>query len=182
MKKRFFIATALIAFSMVMAGFATGTQAAQSTGNSSLQLSGNFRHAQDTDTGTLNLDVGYGYFLTDNWEAGVAQTLDYTFINHQEDIWIASTIPYINYNFRGLSANDAIQPFIGAFTGASYTKDDTQGTIGPQLGVKAFVNTSTFILVKYRYEWFFEKLTINSIDDTRSDGSHVVTMGVGFVF
>lgn len=30
-------------------------------------------NAQGADVGTLNLEVGYGYFLTQGWELGVQQ-------------------------------------------------------------------------------------------------------------
>jgi hypothetical protein len=132
--------------------------------------------------GTLNLEVGYGYFLTQNWELGVQQSLGYSFIDDADDQWVGSTIPYINYNFQGLSTNDTFVPFVGTFIGASYNDDDITGTMGPQLGFKSFVNDRTFIMVKYRYEWFFDELTINDIEDTSSDGNHVVTIGLGFAF
>ncbi|MDY0376553.1 MAG: hypothetical protein RBQ72_12615 [Desulfobacterium sp.] len=38
------------------------------------------------------------------------------------------------------------------------------------------------VVALYRYEWFFDELTINDIEDTSSDGNHVVTIGLGFVF
>ena len=185
MKKKYCVAAALIALSMLMAGSAVTTHADpsdQSKGNSALQLSGGFIHAQGADVGTLNLDVGYGFFVSDNWEIGVLQTLGYSFIDDADDDWLASTIPYLHYNIHGLSLNDTFQPFIGAFAGASYNKNDVTGTMGPQIGFRAFINERTFIITKYRYEWFFNEMSINEIEDTSSDGNHVITLGVGFVF
>ena len=127
----------------------------------------------------MTLDLGYGYFLTEGWELGIIQTLGYSFIDDGDDIWIASTIPYINYNFR---SSEPFQPFIGAFIGATYNEDDATGTMGPQLGFKSFINDSTYIVLKYRYEWFFEELDYDDVEDNSSDGNHVVTLGVGFVF
>lgn len=179
MKKKYSLIAAVIGASLLITGMAASAQAAQSKGDSTLQLGGGFFHAQGADVGTLNLDVGYGYFLTENWELGILQTLGYSFIDDADDLWSASTIPYVNYNFR---ASEPFQPFVGAFIGASYNKDDATGTIGPQLGFKSFVNDSTYILVKYRYEWFFNELNYNDIEDSSSDGNHVVSLGVGFVF
>ena len=181
MKNKYYVA-ALIAFSMLMAVSAVPTHAEDGRGDSVLQLSGGFVHAQGADVGTLNLDVGYGYFLTENWEVGIMQTVGYSFIDGARDQWVASTIPYVNYNIRGLSLNDTFQPFIGAFVGASYNSDDITGTLGPQIGFKSFVNDSTFIIVKYRYEWYFNELSYSDVRDTSSDGSHVATLGVGFAF
>ncbi len=182
MKKKNCVVAALIAFSMLIGGTAVTAHANQKKGDRVLQLSGGFIHAQGADVGTVNLDVGYGYFYSDNWEIGIMQTLGYSFIDDDEDEWVASTIPYVNYNFRDLSRNNTFQPFIGAFIGASYNEDDATGTLGPQIGFRTFVNDNTFIVAKYRYEWFFDDLTINEIEDTSSDGNHVVTLGLGFVF
>ena len=179
MKKNYSIIAAVIGTSMLITGMAAPVQAFQSEGNSTLQLGGGFFHAQGTDVGTLNTDLGYGYFLTDNWELGVLQTLGYSFIEDDDDLWGASTIPFVNYNFR---AQERFQPFIGAFIGASYNEDDITGTIGPQLGFKSFVNDSTYIVAKYRYEWFFDELDYSDIEDNSSDGNHVISLGVGFVF
>lgn len=164
---------------MVSAVSAVTANAGQSSGDHTLQLSGSITHAEGSDSGVMNLDIGYGYLLTDKLKVGFIQYLGYSFIDGGDDIWTASTIPYVNYY---LSSNDSFQPFLGAFIGASYNEDDVTGTLGPQVGFQSFVNDKTFLLVKYRYEWFFDDLTVNDIDETKSDGTHVGTIGVGFVF
>lgn len=181
MNKKNYVA-AVIGFSMLVAGSAGTVYATQKKGDRDIQLGGSFFHAQGADTGTLNLDIGYGYYVTDNWELGILQTGGYSFIDNADNQWVASTIPFVNYYIRGLSNNDTFQPFIGAFIGASYNKNDTTGTLGPQIGFKSFVNDSTYIMAEYRYEWFFDELSINDIEDTRSDGNHAVTLGVGYIF
>jgi outer membrane protein W len=182
MNKKYRIATAIIGFSMLAVGSAGTAYAAQSSGDSTLQLGGGFFHSQGADVGTLNLEAAYGYFTSKNLEFGLLQSVGYSFIEDGEDQWSASTIPFVNYHFLGLSDNDVFQPFIGAFIGASYNEDDITGTLGPQIGFKSFINDSTFITVKYRYEWFFSDLALNTIEDNSSDGNHVVTVGVGFLF
>ena len=179
MKKSHIFISVMIAASMLIAGMVTSAQAFQSKGDSALMLGGSFFKAQGADGGNLNLDVGYGYFLSENWEIGILQNVGYTIIKDDDDIWWASTIPYFNYNFR---VKEAFQPFLGAFIGASYNKDDATGTIGPQLGFRSFVTDSTYVVVKYRYEWFFDELDYDEIEDNSSSGNHVVTLGVGFVF
>ncbi|TKB10399.1 outer membrane beta-barrel protein [Desulforhopalus sp. IMCC35007] len=179
MKTHSTLIAAVIGVSMLITGLVTPGQAYQSKGDSSLQLGGGFFHAQGADVGTLNVDLGYGYFLTENWQLGLIQTLGYSFIEDGDDQWVASTIPYVNYNFR---TDESFQPFVGAFIGASYNEDDITGTMGPQVGFRSFVNDSTYIVVKYRYEWFFDELDYDDIEDNSSDGNHVVSLGVGFVF
>ncbi len=181
MKKTLSTAAVGIALFFMTAPLGTAW-AVQKAGDSDLKLAGSFFHARGADTGILALDVGYGYYVSENLEFGIVQTLGYSFIDDADDEWAASTIPFVNYYFRGLSTNDTFQPFIGAFIGASYNEDDTTGTIGPLLGFKSFINDSTYVGVTYRYEWFFDELTVSDINNTRSDGNHVTTLGVGFIF
>ena len=180
-RKNFIAAVSLSIFILAL-GVPMNIHAGQDKGDSSVFLSGGYFHAQGSDTSTLNLEGGYGYFLTQNWELGVLQSLGHTRNSGAKNEWIASTIPFINYNLQGLSTNDSFVPFIGAFVGASYNSDDITGTVGPQIGFKSFVNDRTFIMVKYRYEWFFDDLTINDVKDNRSDGNHAMTVGIGFAF
>jgi len=181
MKKMYCFKAALVGVSLLVAGMAGSVQAAQNSGDRSLQFGGSFFHAQGADVGTLNLEAEYGYYLHKNWQLGVIQTVGYSFIEDGDDQWVASTIPFFNYYFLGLSTNDTFQPFVGAFLGASYNEDDITGTLGPQVGFKSFINETTFITVKYRYEWFFDELALNDIEES-SDGNHVITIGVGFIF
>ncbi len=171
-----------VSVSMFLVVFlAIGGYAAQTAGESEIQLSGGFHHTNDTDVGTATLDVSYGYHLTNVWEIGIGQTLNYAFIDHGDDQWTASTTPFVYYHIRGLSLNDTFQPFLGAFVGAIYNDDKTTGTAGPAVGFKAFLNDKTFLITKYRYEWFFEDLELGDASDT-SNGNHVVTLGLGFVW
>jgi len=161
--------------------FTTGSYALQSAGNKEIQLSGGFFHAQDTDVGTVTLDASYGYYLTNVWQIGIGQTLNYNIIDNESDTWTASTVPFVNYHFRGLSTNDVFQPFLGVFAGAVYNDEDATGTAGPTVGLKAFLNEKTFLVTKYRYEWFFNEIELGNVTDT-SNGNHVVTLGLGFIW
>jgi hypothetical protein len=151
-------------------------------GDRMLQGSLGFFHHQGSDQGTLSLDVTYSKFVTSVWELGVSQGVGAAFIDGADDIWSGSTIGIANYHFR--SGSNA-SPFVGAFIGASYNEDDSSGTIGPNLGVKVLAGENAFMLVRYRYEWFFDELNISdieNIDDNKSDGNHVVTVGLGYRF
>lgn len=170
------------AVAMLLAVMTTPAYSAQNAGDKSLQLGGGFFHSQGTDAGTLTADVAYGYYATKNVELGIAQTLGYSFIDGADDEWTASTAPFVNYHFLGLSDNDVFQPFIGAFIGAVYNDNDVVGTVGPQVGFKSYVNDSTFIAVKYRFEWFWDDMELRDGSSDDSDGNHIVSVGVGFNF
>lgn len=172
----------VLAVSMLLIpSLVANTYGAQSAGDNEIQVSGGFFHAQDTDVGTATLDISYGYYLTNTWELGLSQTLNVNIIDDAKNTWTASTIPFINYHIRGLSMNDNFQPFIGAFLGLVYNEYDATGTAGPAVGCKVFLNEKTFLVARYRYEWYFEELELGDVTDT-SAGNHVVTLGLGFLW
>jgi hypothetical protein len=144
-------------------------------GASEAQISAGFFHAQGSDSGNLNVDLSYGYYLTPGWQLGIRQALNYSFIDDGRDFWIASTTPFINYHFR---LTDIIVPYLGGFIGLVWNDRDATGTIGPQAGVKFFVHDRTFLNLGYRYEFFFNRF--KAIGDNSSRGNHVLNLGVGF--
>lgn len=149
----------------------------QAAGTKELELSGGFSHTQGTDVGTVNADVGFGYYIAPRLDLGIRQTLSYNFIDDGDDTWTASTIPFIEYSF--LTSNPSFRPFLGAFAGAVYNEDDVTGTVGPSAGIRYYLNDSTAIITRYRYEWFFDDLSFEDTTDT-SDGNHVVTIGFSY--
>ena len=149
----------------------------QDQGDKEIEFTGGFSHASGSDVGTVNADVSLGYYMSPRLSLGVRQTLSYSFINDAKDTWIASTIPYVNYSFE--TSNPNFRPFIGAFIGAAYNEDDTTGTAGPSLGFKYFLCDNTAVVARYRYEWYFDKLTFQDTTDT-ADGNHIVTVGMSY--
>lgn len=183
MKKQSFkqLLFVLAASMLLIPSLVANTYGAQSAGDNEIQISGGFFHTQGADVGTATVDIAYGYHLTNTWEIGVAQTFNYNFIDDADDTWTASTIPFVNYHLRGLSLNDNFQPFLGAFLGLIYNDDDVTGTVGPAAGFKVFLNEKTFLVTRYRYEWFFDEIELGDVTDT-SHGNHVVTIGLGFLW
>jgi hypothetical protein len=146
-------------------------------GSNEIEIAGGLFHAQGSDTGALNLDLAYGYYLTPGWELGLRQALNYNFLDHERDVWTATTTPFINYNFR---LTDRILPFLGGFIGLVWNDRDVTGAVGPNAGVKIFLSDQVYFTTRYRYEIFFNK--IKAIGDNKSEGNHVVNFGLGFVW
>jgi hypothetical protein len=146
-------------------------------GASELLVSGGFFHTQDTDEGNLNADLSYGYYLTPGWQLGLRQAINYNFVDDARDFWLATTAPFINYNFR---LTNIIVPYLGAFIGLAWNDRDETGIVGPQAGVKFYVHDNAFLNLGYRYEWLFSR--IKAIEDNKSDGNHVGNIGVGFTW
>jgi len=71
------------------------------------------------------------------------------------------------------------RPFIGAFVGGAYNSDTLTGTAGPSAGFKYFLNDSTAVVFRYRYEWYFENLSLKDATDT-SSGNNLVTVGMSY--
>ena len=165
-----------IAFAVALA-VAPGAYALQDQGDNEIEFTGGFAHASGSDIGTVNADVSYGYYIAPRINIGLRQTLNYSFVNDGSDTWTASTIPFINYNFE--TSNPMFRPFIGAFVGGAYNSDTLTGTAGPALGFKYFLNDSTAVVFRYRYEWYFDDLNLKDATDT-SDGNNLVTVGMSY--
>ena len=177
---------------MLSVGFGSSLAAAAEN-DKELQISlGAFKSA-GADSGSISGEVTYGKYVSSNWLLGVIQGVNYAFINDADDVWTASTVGFANYHFGGKEVEvGEFVPFAGVFIGATYNEDDSTGTLGPNFGGKYFVNEKTFISARYRYEWFFDDLELNSagdisdsvdtVSDNSSDGNHVLTIGLGFRF
>jgi len=146
-------------------------------GASELQLSAGFNHTQGSDSGSLNVDLGYGYYLTPGWQLGFRQAINSTFIDNGRDFWLATTTPFLNYNFR---LTNIIVPYLGAFIGLAWNDRDATGIVGPQGGIKFYVHNNAFLNVGYRYEIFFSKIDV--IDNNSSRGNHVGNIGIGYTW
>jgi hypothetical protein len=146
--------------------------AAPVSGDSEIEVSGGFSHAQGSGTGNFNADIHYGYYLTPGWELGLRQALNYQFIDRHRDSWIATTTPFIFYNFQ---FNEKFIPYLGADIGVVWNDRDVTGTLGPNAGLKIFLSDQSFLNLGYRYEWFFDRIHA-------STGNHVANIGLGFVW
>ncbi|GIW42635.1 MAG: hypothetical protein KatS3mg076_3212 [Candidatus Binatia bacterium] len=160
--------------------FAGAAFAQPVAGDHEIQVAAGFFKPQDEETGNIAGDVSYGYYLPNPaWQVGLRQALSYTFVDDAEDIWQATTIPFLNYHFLGLGEGNVV-PFLGAFVGAVWNDDDVTGTVGPNVGAKFFLTDQTFFVARYRYEWFWDDF--GEVDNEIDDGNHVGTVGLGFVW
>ena len=151
--------------------------AAPVAGDSEVELNGGFFHTQGSGRGTLNADVHYGYYLSQGWEIGLRQALNYNFIKDRRDFWVATTTPLIVYNFR---LSDTFVPYLGGDLGLVWNDRNVSGTLGPNTGLKIFLSDQTYLNAGYRYQWFFDRF--RDIDNNSNRGNHIVNIGIGFVW
>jgi hypothetical protein len=147
----------------------------QAQGSKEIEVAAGFFHSEGSDVGSISGDVGFGYYVAPRLSLGIRQTLSYNFIDDAPDTWLASTIPFVEYSF----GQGNVRPFLGAFVGGIYNDDEGTGTAGPSAGLRWYLNDSTALVGRYRYEWFFDDIAIKDATDTR-DGNHVVTVGLSF--
>ena len=177
-----FLTAACLSFGMVVM-FAGTSHAQPRAHDREVQASGGIFHAQGSDSGTISADLSIGKYLDDPaWQVGFRQGLNYSFIDNGTDVWTATTVPYFQYHFRDFTPDNRTLPFIGGFAGAIWNDRDITGTLGPEIGVKFFMTKQTFASVRYRYEWFFSDLSLGGVTNNRSDGNHVGTFGIGYLW
>jgi hypothetical protein len=145
-------------------------------GDSEINVAAGFFHTQGSDSGSFNVDLSYGYYLTPGWELGFRQALNYNFIDGAKDQWRATTTPFLFYNFPFGN----IVPFGGLAGGIVWNDQKVTGTLGPTAGVKFFLSEQTFLGVSYRYEWFFH--SFRGLENNADHGQHVANIGIGYVW
>lgn len=156
-------------FSLVLAASALAQPAA---GDWEITLGGGGNADNHFNTGGFNLGGSFGYFLTDNWETGIRQSVGFS---SSPDRWRGSTRGAVDYNFQ----LGKFVPFIGANLGYVYGEDfDNTWAAAPEIGLKYFVLDKTFIFATGEYQFFFRHA--RDIDNRFKDGQFAITFGVGF--
>ena len=137
-------------------------------GDKEVTLSGSAANSKDFDGFVAGAAASLGYFITDNLEVAVRQSLNYS------DIGIGSALNgstriALDFHFDlealGYVYGDAVNDTFEA---------------APEGGVKWFVNSTTFIFAMAEYQFFFDEG-----DDASSsfdDGQFVYSLGIGFRF
>lgn len=145
-------------------------------GDKEVTLSGSAFHDGDLEGVTMSANGSLGYFITDNLEVSLRQSLAYTDIAVDSSI-NGSTRAALDFHFD----LEAWQPFVGGNFGFVYG-DAVNDTfeVAPEAGVKWFVNSTTFIMAMVEYQFFFD--SANEAADSFNDGQFIWSLGIGFRF
>jgi hypothetical protein len=154
----------------------TIAQAQFEQGDKELTLGANAANGNDFDGFTGGGNASLGYFVTDNLELSVRQSLSYTDIGVDASL-NGSTRVAADFHFD----LGGFQPFIGANFGYVYG-DAVSDTFeaAPEAGVKVFLSSTTFIYAIAEYQFFFDDA--DGADDAFEDGQFVYSLGIGFRF
>jgi hypothetical protein len=101
--------------------------------------------------------------------------LTFNDVTGSDDEWAAATRVAVDYNFD----MGRFWPFVGGSFGYVYG-DAVEDTFvaGPEVGLRYFVNETTFVLGLVEYEFFFEDS--DEAEDAFDDGRFVYTLAMGF--
>ena len=143
-------------------------------GDKEVTLSGSAANSPDFDGVNIGANGSIGYFITDNLEVSLRQSLTYTDIA-VDSAMNGSTRVALDFHFD----LEALQPFVGGNFGYVYG-DAVSDTFeaAPEAGVKWFVNSTTFIFAMVEYQFFFDDT--DEIDNAFDDGQFVYSLGIGF--
>lgn len=146
-------------------------------GSQEITLSGTGSNDRRFDDGSFGVTGSYGWFLTDGWEVSARQSFNWVNAGDNNSL-NGTTRLAIDYHFL---SGSRLRPFIGANIGATYGDGvhDT-GIVGPEVGLKYFVNSTTFVIAQTEYQYFFDNG--DEVADNFDDGAFVHTLGLGFIF
>jgi outer membrane protein W len=180
---------ALAALSVAsLAAFAPSTACAQASAQATpweLTLGGAASNGPDFNGFNASMAASLGYYLNDNLEVAVRQSLTYSDIgavgaSGGGSALNASTSVALDLHFP-LGDRSQFVPYIGANVGFVYG-DSVNDTFqaGPEGGLKVYVNERTFVFLSVQYQFFFDQ--DDDAGDAFSDGQFIYGLGVGFRF
>lgn len=145
-------------------------QAQFEAGNWALTLAGNGTNDQDFDGGAVGLSGSLGYFFSKEMEVGVRQGLTWSDASGGGgSAWTGDTRIFLDYHFD----MDRWQPYIGVFGGYIYGDVAEESWVGgPEVGVKYFVNSTTFIDLNAAYAF--------NLEEGLDEGAFFYQLGIGF--
>ena len=136
-------------------------------GDWELSLAGQGSNDKNFETGAVSIQGNLGYFLTDQFELAIAQSIVWS---DGGSSWSGGNIVSADYHF---DLGNRWVPFVGANIGYSYGDEDSW-IAGPEVGVKFFVNSTTFVKVLASYEF--------DLNEGFDEGAFLYSLALGFRF
>lgn len=144
-------------------------------GDWEVTLTGSGSNDNNFDAGGFGASGSLGYFFTENAEAYVRHTTNFSDSEAGDDTILSSTRVGLDYHFP----LGRFYPFVGVNLGGVYGNEVEETFTGaPEVGVKFFALEKTFLFALAEYQFFFD--TASSADEAFDDGLFVYSVGVGF--
>lgn len=146
-------------------------------GDTTFNLYGSGSSDEDLDNTVFGLELSLGHFFTDSLVGELRQGLNLIDVPGSDNDWGAATRGALDVYLN----METVCPFLGVSLGYLYgdAVSDTWAA-GPEVGLKWFVNDTTYITALIEYEFFFDNG--NEINDAFDDGRFVYSLGIGFKF
>jgi hypothetical protein len=144
--------------------------------NWELTLNGSGFNDKDFDNGAFGGGFSIGYFLNENFELALRQSVNYVdteAIDGSDTVASTRLAADVHFDLGRL------QPFIGVNAGGLYG-DEIPDTFlaAPEAGVKLYIKPEAFLMLLGEYQFFFKD--VEDADDNFENGQFVYTVGVGF--
>ncbi len=162
-----------------MSGTSCGHIGCTSAGVGSLTVGVHARRSRerspDFSGGAIGTGFGLGYFFTKDFELGGRETFNYSSFPNGTN-WLSTTRATADYHFD----LGNLRPFVGAQTGIVHGLHATTSfEIGPEVGVKYDLSSSTFAYGIFEYEWFAKD---RKLKGGIREQQYIVSFGLGFRF
>jgi len=118
--------------------------AQQQKGDSELGINGYYFASTSGGSGVGNLSFKYGYFFTDNFEAGIGP--NFTFSSSKTTVGSAA---FFQYSF--LSGDGTNVPYFGAQYFKNDFDSDDSGAAGATLGIKFYLKRNAAFDIGFSY-------------------------------
>ena len=147
-------------------GLAAPVQAQFQQGDVDLTLTGGGASDKSLQNTSFTATAGLGYFLTNEVELGLRQSVSYT------SNWDGATSVFADYNF---SQFGKLVPFVGVSIGHAYGPDVVNHWFGgPEAGLRLFLNKSSYIYGSAEYQF--------DINQGINAAGFIYTVGIGLKF
>jgi hypothetical protein len=170
---------AMLAVAGVVAA-ATPAFAIDQEGKWEVTLLGSGTSDKDFDNGGFAFTGTVGYYFNDQFQVALRQGVTYSDVSGDDDVLQGATRVGAFYHFN-YDETQMLVPYVGLNIGYLYG-DNIEETFaaGPEVGLKYFVNDTTFITGSVGYEFLFEDG--DDADDAIEDGQLFYGLGIGFQF
>ncbi|MFU8816180.1 MAG: hypothetical protein ACNA7W_12595 [Pseudomonadales bacterium] len=146
-------------------------------GDRSFMIAGSGTSDDSFDEAAYGLAGQLGWFVSDQLELGIRQSINGDYRDEGTSRWAASTRGYADWHF----GSGIARPFLGVSLGGVYGKEtNNTGAAGLDAGAKWFVKDKTFILTMIEWQWLFD--SADDVGETFDDGAFFYTIGIGYNF
>lgn len=152
--------------------------AAPTAGTQEITLSGAGSSDRDFDSTLLNVQGSWGQYLSESSLWGVRQLVTVFKTKGESTKFQGATRFFYDYHFYG---TEYMRPFVGVSIGGIYGDDVSDSFMaGPEVGVKYWLNDSTFVTGMVEYSFLFKN--DKGIDNNYDKGTFFYSLGLGYNF